>query len=187
MTKPSVFVSYAREDVGPVRALSDFLKTCGLDVWLDEEQILPGEKWDNRIKTALRDADFVVLCLSPRSVSKRGYVQREARIALDASEEMLDTDIYLIPVLLEDCEIPTSLQDLQWVSFFTADGPQRLRRAFTEGAARRGLGSTPDLAPSSPQSSEAAAQQVDLSDLGGAGALSNFSLRKLIGRRRRDD
>lgn len=187
MTKPSVFVSYAREDVGPVRALSDFLKTCGLDVWLDEEQILPGEKWDNKIKAALRGADFVVLCLSPRSVSKRGYVQREARIALDASEEMLDTDIYLIPVLLEDCEIPTSLQNLQWVSFFTADGPERLRRAFTAGAARRGLDSTPDLAPDPSQSSDAAAQQVDLSDLGGAGALSNFSLRKLIGRRRRDD
>ena len=180
MTLPSAFVSYAREDLARVRPLVRFLESCRVTPWLDVDRILPGEKWDDRIKGALGDADFVILCLSEHSVSKRGYVQRELRAALDMMNEYLDSDIYLIPVLLERCEIPRSLDELQWVEFFSPKGPQRLREALQEGARRRGL--SPDSGGQGAEPDDLPAP--DLSGLGGATALSSFSLKKLFGRRR---
>jgi len=39
------------------------------------------------IPRVVRNADVVVVCLSSYSVTKEGYVQKEIKIALDASDE----------------------------------------------------------------------------------------------------
>lgn len=47
--------------------------------------------------------------MTPRSVSKRGYVQREINDALDKQRYNLPGDIGLIPLMLEDCEVPVKI------------------------------------------------------------------------------
>jgi hypothetical protein len=42
--------------------------------------------------------------------------QREIKDALDILQEKPDSDIYLIPVRLEDCTASESLSELQWVN-----------------------------------------------------------------------
>jgi hypothetical protein len=49
----------------------------------------------------------------------------------------LDSDIYLIPARLEDCEVPERLGDFQWVDLFEEDGWTRLVKAIQEGLKRR--------------------------------------------------
>jgi HEAT repeat protein len=39
---------------------------------------------------------------------------------------MLESDIYLIPVRLEECEIPEELREHQWVDLFAEDGGTRI-------------------------------------------------------------
>jgi len=47
--KPKIFLSYAREDMGMAKKLYNDLKRYGLDVWLDTESLLPGDKLGNRV------------------------------------------------------------------------------------------------------------------------------------------
>jgi hypothetical protein len=53
---------------------------------------------------------------------------------------MLDSDIYLIPVRLEECEIPEELREHQGVDLFAEDGWTRLVKALQAGMERRGEG-----------------------------------------------
>jgi hypothetical protein len=104
---PRVFLSYASEDRSKVKRIYDEItKTTTFDPWMDKENLLPGQNWPLEIERAVKGATFFVACLSRNSVSKRGYVQRESRQALDKWKEMLIDDIYLIPVRLDNSEIP---------------------------------------------------------------------------------
>jgi hypothetical protein len=109
-----IFISYATEDVKTAEKLFDFLSIRGYEPWMDKKKVLPGQAWDTEIKTALKKANFVIILLSQTSVSKRGYIQREFKLALTHMEDKLETDIYLIPLKIDDCEIPDNLQKYQW-------------------------------------------------------------------------
>jgi hypothetical protein len=50
---PKVFISYAREDVGPARRLFNSLTEAGAEPWLDVENLLPGQHWELEIEKAI--------------------------------------------------------------------------------------------------------------------------------------
>ena len=84
----------------------------------------------------MRSCDIVIVCLSQSSINKRGYLQKEIRYALDAADEQPEDMIFLIPLKLEDCEIPEQLSGWQWVNFFEERGYERLMRALRKRARR---------------------------------------------------
>jgi hypothetical protein len=135
-----IFLSYAREDESRVRKLQERLSQFGISSWMDVEDILGGENWSNAIKEAIKRADFFLVCLSVHSVNKRGWVQKERRDALEILRGMLDEDIYLIPVRLEECDIPDNLSQYQAVDLFRADGFNKLIEAIKAGSERRRKG-----------------------------------------------
>ena len=128
-----VFLSYPREDAARVDAIYQRLKNEGLKPWIDRKDILPGEKWEQSIREAIRQSDFVLVCLSGYSVNKR-CLQKEIKYSLDISDEMLDSDIYVIPVRLDNCDVPEKLRTFQWMDLFEPDGWARLLEALGEGA-----------------------------------------------------
>jgi hypothetical protein len=132
-----VFLSYARPDEDKVVMLYDKLVDAGYKPWMDIKDILPGENWRLAIQRAIRNSDFFLACLSPHSVGRRGVIQSELKDALDMWREQLESDIYLIPVRLEDCETPDSLRDLQWVNWFEEDGWEKLGAALRAGIRQR--------------------------------------------------
>jgi len=134
-----IFLSYAREDEEKVERLYQKLSDAGFKPWMDKKDLLPGEKWELTIQRAIQCSDFFLACLSENSVNKRGVIQKEIKYALDTWKELLDSDIYLIPVRLEDCEVPESLRDFQWVDPFEAGGWTRLVKAIQVGMERRGI------------------------------------------------
>ena len=114
-----VFISYAKEDYSFASKLYDYLIENNFNPWLDKKEILPGQDWNFLIRKALRDANYIVLLLSSTSVQKRGYVQREFKVALDFVEEKLEDDVYLIPLRINDCIIPEKLSKFQWIEYDT--------------------------------------------------------------------
>src|SRR5512141_2031996 len=98
-----VFLCHASGDKPVVRELYKRLIAEGEDAWLDQEKLLPGQDWRLEIPRDVRDADVVVICLSNKSITKEGYVQREIKSALDIAEEKPEGAIFLIPARLEDC------------------------------------------------------------------------------------
>ncbi len=116
-----VFISYAKEDKSTAEKLFDFLTLYRYEPWLDKKKLLPGQDWNTEIRLALKTADFIVLLLSKTSVAKRGFVQREFKLALEYCEEKLDSDIYIIPCKIDDCEVPDKLSKFQWAELNSPD------------------------------------------------------------------
>ena len=133
-----MFISYAREDEIVTRRLYERLRESSCRPWRDREDIPPGSKWETSISKAIRGSDFLILCMSNHSVGKRGFVQKELRMALSVAEEMPEDSIFLLPVRLEECGIPDSFAQYQYVDLFRPDGFQRLMGSiFTEWTRRR--------------------------------------------------
>lgn len=87
---------------------------------------MPGQDWEREIIVAVRRSDAVLVCLTRNSINKRGFVQREIRYALDAADNQPEGSIFLIPVKLEECEVPDRLQHLHWVNLFENRGYEKL-------------------------------------------------------------
>ena len=92
VTLAKVFLCHSSGDKTVVRQLYRRLENDGIDPWLDEERILPGQEWETEIRKAVRACDMVVVCLSPTSVSKEGFIQKEIRYALDVADEKPEGD-----------------------------------------------------------------------------------------------
>jgi hypothetical protein len=124
-----VFICHASEDKPSARRLARSVEGWGHDPWLDEEKLVAGQEWDPEIRRAVREADVVLVCLS-NHFGKRGYVQKEVRLALDVADEQPEGAIYLIPVKLEDCPVPDRLTKWQWVDLFESAGQPKLEAAL---------------------------------------------------------
>ena len=129
-----VFLCHASEDKDDVRELNGRLKRSGFSPWLDEERLLPGQDWDFEITKAVRASHVVLVCLS-RHTEKRGYVQKEIKRALDVADEQPEGAIFIIPVRMEDCQVPQRLSRWQWVDIFTEGGYKKLEVALKTAAA----------------------------------------------------
>ena len=138
-----VFLCHASGDKPAVRELYRRLSIPGVDPWLDEENLLAGQDWEREIKNAVRNSDAVIVCLSRQSVTKEGYVRKEIQEALEVTKEKTAGTIFLIPLKLEECDVPEELRAKQWVNYFEEHGYERLMRALTERANKLGLKFTP--------------------------------------------
>src|SRR3954451_15016209 len=110
-TRPKVFLAYVEEDLAAVRDLADALDAAGFNPWLDKRKLLPGQNWPRSIRQAIEVSDFFVPCFSRRSTYKRGTFQCELRYALDCAAEVPLDEIFIVPVRLEDCEVPKRISD----------------------------------------------------------------------------
>lgn len=125
-----VFLCHSSADKVHVRALYPRLVSDGFAPWFDEEDLLGGESWELEIRNAVRASDFVVVCLSDKSTTTSGYVHKEITQALDVAEQQPEGTIFVIPLRLEECEVPDRLRHLQWVDLFADGGYNRLRRSL---------------------------------------------------------
>lgn len=125
-----VFLCHSSGDKPIVRELYNRLQKGKLRPWLDEKMLLPGQDWQLEIPKAVRDSDVVIVCISKRSINKEGYLQKELRIALDVADEKPEGAIFIIPLRLEECDIPERLRRWQWVDYFEPEGFSRLMLAL---------------------------------------------------------
>jgi hypothetical protein len=99
---------------------------------MDKQSLLPGQEWEFEIKKEIQDSDFFVACISHCSISKRGFVQKEIRYALDILTTIPYGQIYFIPVRLEQCDVPRNLNHLQWIDLDSQDANAKLFQAFEQ-------------------------------------------------------
>ena len=109
------------EDKRAVIELNAKLRDNGFDPWLDKEKLLPGQEWEQEILTALKSTDAIIICLSGASLNKEGFVQKEIRYALQVADEKPPGTIFLIPLRLEQCELPGALRRWQSADVFEAE------------------------------------------------------------------
>ncbi len=138
--KIRVFLVHAVQDKPIVRDLYARLKSeTWIDPWFDEENLLPGQNWDLEIQKALRGIDAIIICLSKLSIAKEGYIQKEIKRALDICDEKPEGAIFIIPLRLDDCEIPFRLKKFHWVDYFSKNYDQKLIGALKARAQDLGI------------------------------------------------
>ncbi|MCP4353265.1 MAG: TIR domain-containing protein [Desulfobacterales bacterium] len=117
--KKKVFISYAREDTEVAERLYSDLKNAGLKPWMDEKDLLPGQNWELTVTNAIKESSFFLALLSESSVSKKGFVQQELKLALKLLERFSPTDVFIIPLRLDKCRpVDERLQLLHRVDLF---------------------------------------------------------------------
>jgi hypothetical protein len=115
----TVFISYAREDAKAAERLYQDLKNAGVLPWRDKDAIRAGENWKIAIRKAIRSNRYFIPLFSSNSVEKIGYIQKEFKYAIDNYDKFPESQIYIIPARLDDCEIPyEKLEDIQNVDLF---------------------------------------------------------------------
>ncbi len=110
-----IFLSYVSEDRERVAPFYRLLERNGFEPWMDCENLVGGQDWNYEIRVALDRADLIVVFISKNSVDKRGYAQREIKIALDKHEESVSGDLFVIPVQLDDGNYPQLLKGLHFI------------------------------------------------------------------------
>ncbi len=141
--RPRVFLAYAAEDLDTVLKLHDALAHHGFDPWLDRKKLLAGQNWPRAIESAIESSDYFLACFSRRSVRKRGTFQTELRFALECASRVPQDDIFVIPLRLDNCELPASMtRRLQYLNLFPNfdSGIRRLVRALRHQESRRARG-----------------------------------------------
>lgn len=112
---PTVFLSYAHDDTEIVDRIADDLKTEGVNVWLDREQLKLGDSWATQIEEALKAADVWVAFISADSLQSQ-WVTTELKFAFSRLSSVGGTRI--IPVLIEKvAELPPFLAHFSYVDF----------------------------------------------------------------------
>lgn len=133
-----VFLCHSSRDKPFARELARALREAEVEVWFDEDEILVGHDFVERMQEGLREARFVVVILSPNLSEGGPWAREELRHALE--QQVREGDVVLLPVLLEDCEIPPLMRSKTYADFrggFEA-GFERLVHSITAHARRSG-------------------------------------------------
>lgn len=128
-----VFLSYARPDLVVAKQLHADLLRAGQKPWIDIHDLLPGVRWEDEITRQINNSDYVILLLSQNSVDRRGFVQKEVRLALSEAERMPPNAIYIIPAKIDSCEISyQALRAIHWADLHSSwhDGVNAILKAI---------------------------------------------------------
>jgi hypothetical protein len=99
--RPRVFISYAREDGALASRLFDGLGRSQFEPYLDQDAMVGGENWDQRVRDELAATDYVLVLYTPTLCRKAdSYVNRE--IALARNRALAVRGSFLIPLRTAD-------------------------------------------------------------------------------------
>lgn len=118
-SRPRVFIAYVEEDLAFAKKLYQVFESSGFRPWLDKKRLLPGQNWPRAIETAIQTSDFFVACFSRRATSKRGSFHSELRYALFCAAKVPLDEIFLIPLRLDECVVPSRIsKQTQYLDLF---------------------------------------------------------------------
>jgi hypothetical protein len=117
----AIFISYSHGDKGFVDRLATELVLKRIHVFVDRWEMNVGDSITAKIEKAITDASFLIVVLSKKSVESN-WCKREITSGLLL--ELERKRVVVLPVLIEDCDIPLFLRDKMYADF---------RKNFNEG------------------------------------------------------
>lgn len=131
--KFDVFLSHNSRDKPAIRELAELLKERGISVWLDEEQLRPGQPWQEGLEEIVATTGSAAVLVGRDGMGP--WQDREMRACLS---QFVGRGLPVIPVLLpgapEKPSLPLFLAEMTWVDLregFHAEGLDRLEWGIT--------------------------------------------------------
>jgi hypothetical protein len=112
-TPPKVFISHASEDKDHfVLRFATQLRAKGIDAWYDAWEIKAGDSIVDKIwEEGIKNAQAFVIVVSSSSITKK-WVREELNSAM---VRRIEKSCQVIPVVIDNCEVPEALRHLRWV------------------------------------------------------------------------
>jgi hypothetical protein len=135
----AIFVSYASEDLEAAGRLAEGLRTAGLEVWFDKNELRMGDDWASSIRRGIERCSLFLPVISRQSLSeenRRRYFWREWNDANDFARGMAPDEVFIVPVVtdatrIDQVSLPESFKRAQGRSLpdgaVTPDVAERLR------------------------------------------------------------
>jgi hypothetical protein len=109
-----VFLCHNSLDKPNVKRLAKKLKQRKMEYWLDLEQLIPGQPWQEALEKAMQRIKAVLVLIGKDGLGP--WQKREMRIFIS---EFVDRGCHVIPVLLPGApdipNLPLFLKEHQWV------------------------------------------------------------------------
>ena len=120
-----IFISYSHQDSAFVERLAFQLVQKKINVWVDRWELNVGDSLITRIQDAITGASALLVVLSKASVNS-AWVQKVVNSGL--LRELEERRVIVLPVLIEDCEIPVFLREKVYADFRSSfdDGLRRI-------------------------------------------------------------
>jgi hypothetical protein len=109
-----IFISYNHADKGTAESLAKILVQAKQNVWIDKWELNAGDSLIERIEEALGGADAILVLLS-KSSTQSEWCKKELRSGL--LRELEEKSVLVIPIVLDDCDIPLFLREKLWIDF----------------------------------------------------------------------
>ncbi len=106
-----VFVSYAREDKQTAHEIAEILERGGHKPWIDE-QLVPGQRWKDKLQQAISDCDAFLIILSPATLDSE-WCQWEYGEALDLGKPIFP--VIVKPIGVGYPELFAELDNIQYL------------------------------------------------------------------------
>ncbi len=98
----AVFLSYASEDAGAALRLCTALRTAGIEVWFDQNELAGGDAWDAKIRSQISSCTLFVPIISAQTQARlEGYFRIEWKIAAARSHAMAEERAFILPVVID--------------------------------------------------------------------------------------
>jgi tetratricopeptide (TPR) repeat protein len=116
----AVFLSYAREDTAAAQRIAEALRSNGVEVWFDQNELRGGDAWDAKIRKQI-DACTLFLPIVSRHAEERGkgYFRLEWKLAVEQTHLLMEGVPFLVPVVVDDTPdstpaVPAEFRRVQW-------------------------------------------------------------------------
>jgi len=116
----AIFLSYAREDTAAAQRIAEALRSQGVEVWFDQNELRGGDSWDQKIKTQIRECTLFLPIISSNTQERgEGYFRREWKLAVERTHDMAEGVPFLVPIVIDDtreagASVPEPFMHVQW-------------------------------------------------------------------------
>ncbi len=138
----AVFLSYASQDAGAARRISEVLRAAGVEVWFDQSELRGGDAWDTKIRKQIQECALFLPVISENTqVRGEGYFRLEWLLAVERSRLMADDQPFLLPIVIDatldaTARVPDRFRAVQWTRFSGGETSaafcERVRRLLSE-------------------------------------------------------
>src|SRR5471032_1600968 len=98
----AVFVSYAREDTASAQRIAEALRSHGVEVWFDQNELRGGDTWDQKIRKQIKECVLFVPVISAHTQDRsEGYFRLEWKLAVERTHLMAEGVPFLAPVVVD--------------------------------------------------------------------------------------
>ncbi len=126
----AVFLSYASQDAVAAQRICDALRTAGIEVWFDQNELGGGDAWDRKIRKQIADCALFVPVISAATQARHeGYFRLEWKLAAQRTHMMSGVRAFLLPVVVDgtrdaEAHVPDEFREVQWTRLPGGETPQ---------------------------------------------------------------